>query len=375
VDGEKQRDYQGVNTNIAPVWFANNARLIYLVTASGRQFVIVDGQEFEIAYLGGDGAITRGDHYAYHTYDGSNRKHSLIIDGKEVLLSGYYPRGYGLSPNGERHAYQASQIGRSDVAGIVVDGKMVEGFFPHEFGNLQAGANTRGLSGFLFSPDSRHLAMIGGNADPKSVGLYVNGGLAYPSRRGLSNLTFTPDSNHLAWLTSGIFPDRPQPYNLVYLDGEPVLKLGKIDLLRVGGTWDMGSDGVLTVVVEDGEYVKRFRITPDAGMNIAKWVSESATSLARAEAEQAAAQKQAAADAATAKAKADAERVAAAEKAKADAAAAAAKRKADYAAAVAAKKKAYAEAVEAKRQARLLQLENAKRARQGLPPLKSLSAK
>ena len=374
IDGKKQREYQGIGTNVAPVWFANNSRLAYLVTSGGRSFLIVDDQEFALAYLGGDGVVARGDHYAYHTYDGSNRKHSLMIDGKEVLLSGYYPRGYGLSPDGKRHAYQASQIGRSDVAGMVVDGKMLEGFFPHQFGNLQASANASGLSGFMFSPDSQHLALLGGNADPKSVGLYIDGNLVVPTRRGLMNLTFTPDSQHLAWLTSETFPDRPQPYNLVYLDGEQVLKLGKVDLLRVGGTWDMGSDGVLTVINEDGDQVKRFRITPDSGMTIAKWVSEAGTMQAKAQADQAATQKQAAEDAATAKAQADADRAAAAEKAKADAAAAAAKRKADYEAAVAAKKQAYAEAVEAKRQARLLQLENAKRARQGLPPLKSLPA-
>ena len=372
VDGKKQREYQGVNTNIAPVWFDNNSRFIYLVTGGGRPFVVVDDQEYEIAYLGGNKIVTAGPHYAYHTYDGSNRKHSLIIDGQEKLLAGFYPRGFGLSPDGKRHAYQASQIGRSDVAGMVVDGSMIEGFFPHQFGNLAGGSNTDGLSGFRFSPDSQHLAMIGGYKDPSSVGLYVDNKLVFPSPRQMLNLTFTPDSNYLTWLTSKTFPDRPQPYNLVYLNGEQVLKLGSIDLLRVGGTWDMSKEGVLTVVSVDGDQVKRFRITPDPEMKLANWVSQAEESLAGLQAEKQQAEKQAAADAAAAKAKIEADQATVAAKAKEDAEALAAKRKADYEAAVAAKQKAYQEAVEAKRKARLLQLENAKRARQGLPPLQSL---
>mgnify|MGYP002713199699 CR=1 FL=1 len=374
IDGKEQREYQGVNTNVAPVWFADNSQPIYLVTGGGRSFVVVGEHEFEISYLGGNMIETQGTHYAYHTYDGSNLKHSLIIDGKEVLLPGFYPRGYGLSPNGERHAYQASRIGRSDVAGMVVDGKMLDNFFPHEFGNSAGGANSKGLSSFRFSPDSRHLALLGGNADPNSVGLYVDNSLVYPTRRGLMNLIFTPDSKHLAWLTSEVFPDRPQAYQTVYLNGERVLKLGKTDLLRIGGAWDMGSDGVLTLICEDGDRVKRFRITPDPDMNIAKWISDAEENFTKAQAAKATREKQASEDAAVAKARADADRAAAAAKGKADAEAAAAKRKADYEAAVAAKQKAYQEAVEAKRQARLLQLENAKRARQGLPPLKKLPA-
>lgn len=374
VDGKKHREYQAVNTNITPVWFANASRLAYLVTGGGRSFVIVDDQEFEIAYLGSGNIVTAGDHYAWHTYDGSNRKHSLMIDGRESLLPGYYPRGYALSRNGKRHAYPVSQIGRSNVAGLVVDGKLVEGFVPHEFGYLAAGSSAPGNRSFLFSPDSQHLAFIGGYADPNSVGLYINGKLAFPSKRGLMNLTFTPDSQHLAWITSEVFPDRPQPYQTIYLNGERVIKLAKSSLLQVAGTWYMAGNGTLSVVAEDGDQVKHFRVTPDNDLKISRWVNEAGANLAKAQAEQQASQQKAAEDAAAASAKAEAERNAAAAKARADAEAAAAKRKADYEAAVLAKQKAYAEAVEAKRQARLLQLENAKRARQGLPPLKSLPA-
>lgn len=358
VDGKKQREYQGINTNVPPAWFADNARLIYLVTANGRSFVVVDGEEQPIGYLGAGKIITVGPHYAYHTYDGSNTKHSLIINGKEALVPGYYPRGVGFTAEGTRHAYPISKIGRSDITGFVVDGKIVEGFSPtHDF---------------LFSPNGMHLAVSGGYGDRQTHGLYIDGKLTYPTAITLNNLTFTPDSDHLAWLTSDKFPDRPRPYITVYMDGEQLLKLDRQALLLTKGSWDMGKDGTLTVVEIDGNEAKRFRITPAADMTVAKWVESAGSRRAAAQAQQAATQKQAAEDTAAAKAQADADRAAAAAKAKADAESAAAKRKADYEAAVAAKQKARAEALEAKRQARLLQLENAKRKRQGLPPLTAL---
>ena len=36
VDGKRQPGYQGIDTNLAPLWYANNSRLIYTVTAGGR---------------------------------------------------------------------------------------------------------------------------------------------------------------------------------------------------------------------------------------------------------------------------------------------------------------------------------------------------
>jgi len=358
VDGKKQREFQGVNTKIPPTWFADNGRLIYLVTANGRSFVVVDGEEQPINYLGADNIVTAGPNYAYHSYDGSNTKHSLIINGKEVLVPGYYPRGFVLSADGARHAYPISKIQRSDVAGFVVDGEIVEGFFP--------------TYGFLFSPNGKHLAVSGGYSDRQTNGLYIDGTLAYPTAVRLDNLTFTPDSNHLAWLTTDKFPDRPRPYITVYMDGEQLLKLDKQELLLIKGSWDMSADGTLSVVEIDGNEAKRFRITPAANMTIAKWVETAGTRQVEAQAQQAATQKQATENAAAAMAQSEADHAAAAEKARVDAAAAEAKRKADYEAAVTAKQKARADALEAKRQARLLALENAKRARQGLPPLTEL---
>ncbi|MGB5324291.1 MAG: hypothetical protein WBN40_02550 [Pseudomonadales bacterium] len=281
VDGNKQREYQGVNTNVAPTWFANNNRLIYLVVSGGRSFVIVEDKEFEIAYLGALTATPTQNHFAWHTYDGSNRKHALIIDGEDVLLPGYYPRGYALSSDGKRHAYLASQIGRSDTAGFVADGKMVEGFFPTDSIRIPQ-SNTQGASGFLFSPNGQHLVVAGGYADPQSAGLYVDGKLVQASRTSFTNMMFTPDSNHLAWLSSQKMPDRPRPYPTVYMDGEPVLRLGDVNLLLVPGAWDMTPDGVLNVIEQDGNQVKRFRVNPDPGMTISKWVNEAGVTLARA---------------------------------------------------------------------------------------------
>jgi hypothetical protein len=373
VDGHKSVEYQGINTGNPPIWTADSSRLIYMVTSGGRSFVIVDGKEFEVAYLDGSGIMItpRGNHYAYHSYDGSNRIHSLIIDGESVLLAGYYPQAFGLSDDGSRYAYMVSTIGRSDIAGMVVDGKLIENFAPQYIASLNYGNK-----GFLFSPDSKHLAQVGSSTGQQSQGLYVDGKLVVAQSRPFNNLTFTPDSNHLVWLSSETFPDRPQPYFSIYVDGERVIKTADYGLLNVPGAWDMGKDGVLKVIANDGDQLKSYRIKPSADMTIAKLVSDAEVNRAKAMAAKEAADKQAAEDAAAARAKADADRAAAAAKAKADADAAAAKRKADYDAAVAAKKKAREDAIAAKQKARLdaiaakkLAAENARRKKQGLPPL------
>src|SRR5207244_3846111 len=194
---------------------------------------------------------------------------------------------------------------------------------------------------YFFSQDGKHIAQVARGADPKTTGLYVNGKLVHPTQRGIGFPTFTPDSQHLSWVASEVFPDRPQPYLVVYVDGKSTVRFGENHFLGTKGSWEMGNDGVLTFVTVADDVVKRYRITPSSDMNVAKMVTNAEATAAKASADAEAAKKQAAADAAAAKVKADA-----------DAKEAAAKKKADYEAAIAAKTKARQDALDAKAQAR-----------------------
>jgi hypothetical protein len=179
----------------------------------------------------------------------------------------------------------------------------------------------------------------------------VNKKLAYPTSTSVSAVSFTPDSQHLYWLASEKTAERPQPFWVLYVDGQPAVKLNSDPFMSAKGAWEMGRDGVLTFAAVVGDVVKRHRVAPSPELNVEKMTARAEEMQARA-----------IADAAAAKKKAEEEKLAAQQKAAAEAATAAAKKKADAEAAAAARKKAYDDAVAAKLKARQDALEARKKA-------------
>jgi len=345
IDGKKGNEYQSVTDKMV-YWTPDSSKVIYLATSGGRNFLIADGQEIAINSLQGlmrapIQMAEQGNHYAFATRDGTNRNFMVVVDGKSVLPPSVYPVDDTLtfSADGSRYAYQVGPVGRNEITGLVLDGRVVEGLAPVGFGKWVA--MELPTTAYLFSRDGKHIAQVARGADPKTTGLYVNGKLVHATQRGVGFPAFTPDSQHLFWTASEVFPDRPQPYLVVYVDGKSTVRFGDSYFLGTKGSWEMGDDGVLTFLTIADDVVKRYRITPSSDTNVAKMVTGADAMAAKASADAETAKKEAAADAAAAKVKADA-----------DAKEAAAKKKADYEAAIAAKTKARQDALDAKAQAR-----------------------
>ncbi len=356
VDGKKGIEYQGI-TDTMVYWTPDSSKVIYLATSGGRSFVVVDGQELPVATLGGAIQMAeQGSRYGFATRDGANRNFTVIVDGQSVLPPSLYPAGDSLtfSADGSRYAYLVGPIGRNEITGLVVDGKLFQGLTPDKF----AMGPPTGVpaTGYLFSRDGKHIAHVARGTDPNTAGLYVDGKLVHPTRRGVGFPAFTPDGQHLFWATYEVFPDRPRPYLVVYADGKPTVRVSEIGSFLVKGSWDMGDDGILTLLAVDGDVVKRYRLTPAPDMNVAKLMTNTEATAAKVKAEGESTQKKAVEEAAAAKAKAETDA--------ADAKAAAAKQKSDAAAAAAARQQAIADAIAAKNKARQEALEAKKKARQ-----------
>ncbi len=361
IDGKKGNEYQSISDKV--YWTPDSSKAIYQITSGGRNFVVVNTEEFPVQSI--NALMTspfpmagRGDHYAFTSGDGSNRNFSVIVNGKQVLPPNIWPDGasFTFSADGSRYAYVARPVGRNEIIGLVVDGKLSNELAVSEFN--QRGWTEKQLNTyFSFSPDGKYFARMARKPDNSGAGLYLNEKLVFPNTTGVTHFNFTPDSRHASWLARERKPNANQMEYIAYVDGQPVAKFDGDTFQSTDGGWEVGNDGVLSfLAIQDG-VVKRFRVTPAADMDIDKMVTQ-------------AEEKQAAvlAAAAAAKKKADDEAAEKAAKAKADADALAAKRKADAEAAA----KARADAAAAKTKARQLQLLNAQRKRKGLPPLTEL---
>lgn len=350
VDGKKGVEYQSVADSKYVAWTSDSTKVIYTAVSAGRQFVVVDTKEFPVPGLNlqGNSPVAlpaRGNRYAFSTYDGTNRNFSVVVDGESVLPPGLWPNGATLtfSADGSRYAYVVNPIGRNEIAGLVVDGTLVNDLVVGAFN--AAGANALNVGGitaarnpyFQFSRDGKYLARMARLPNNTRAGLYVNDKLTHPTSYQVSHFAFSPDSRHVYWLAGEKFPDRAPFYTVAYVDGQPVAKLSGDPFQATPGTWEVGADGVLTFLGVVGTDVKRFRVTPAADMDVEKVVARSTEKQASDLAAAAAAKKQAEDDAAAARAKA-----------KADADAVAAKRKADLDAANAARAKARADAAAAR---------------------------
>jgi hypothetical protein len=63
--------------------------------------------------------------------------------------------------------------------------------------------------------------------------------------------------------------ERPQPYARVFLDGKATTARIFDNLQPTTyGTWQVGADGALMLIVFEGPVTKRYRITPGVDSNI-----------------------------------------------------------------------------------------------------------
>lgn len=337
IDGKKGGEYQSITNKV--YWTPDSSKALYTITSGGRNFVVVNTEEFPVQslHVAGPSMAASGDRYGFVSGDGANRNFSVIVDGKQVVPPDIWPDAgsFTFSDDGSRYAYVARPVGRNEIIGLVIDGKLSNELAVTEFN--QRGWTERQVNVyFRFSPNGKYLARLARKPDNTAAGLHINDNLVYPNNAGgASHVNFSPDGKHISWLARERSPDRPQLMHVVYMDGFPVANLANGDTFQAtDGGWEVGADGVLSFLAIIGDSVKRFRVTPAPDMDIEKMVATAAEKQAAAIAAVAAAKKKAADDAAQKKADADA---------------VAAKKKTDAEAAAAAKAKARQDALNAKK--------------------------
>jgi WD40 repeat protein len=340
VDGKKQIEYKEIrDLKFTP----DGSRCVYgaeVAGASGSaKFLVIDGEEFRVTDFDSDTYkplfSQKGGRVAYQTaMPGSVMKRQLYLDGKP-LSEVRDVRSFTFSPDGSRYAYfnVSDPLGN---AGLVINGEVV--------------AKAGGGGAIVFSDDSQHIATIA--SPPKGGGaMFCVDGEFLPVPKGMQYpqiLAFTADHRNLLIVGA---ESGPQTGNTrtYYLNGTRVAQFSAQAVSSFGTMgqpppWELQPDGsVLFIGAEPtglfGGQMKRIKATPESDTTIATWIADVA---------------------------------AAAEKAKADKEAEAARKKEEYEAAQAKKKADYEAAVakrKAEQEARRRELENQRRAKQGLPPL------
>lgn len=254
VDGKKGQQYQ----NISNVAFSpDSSRCAYLANLNGKTFVVVDDDESD-GYLTAQNVIFGGGgkRTAYLGQTDPNAK-VLVIDGKPSPVKAVNFSEVQFSDDGARCAWLMPS---NNALHLVIDGKESADMNVRTFQCIPNGPQ----QSIVLSRDGKHVAAFatGTGNDPK-LGLWLDGVLVQATPN-LTQPTFTPDGKHLFWLTI----DQRANQQQIFADGVACAQFTGGFLIPQGRTWEMGEDGVLTVVVQDGEKMRRLRITPSSGASV-----------------------------------------------------------------------------------------------------------
>jgi hypothetical protein len=288
VDGKKGLDYQ----EAIGIGFTPDGRFVYMARVQGGRQLIVHGDQESDAYPSifplpyaiaahsagtanpGPGVSGSSLSAAMSVAIGGNHlgfmaSRTSAMDGGVVVIDGKPTAApqvsdLALSPDGSRYTYS---LGLQLQKQVFVDGKAHTGMAVAALGGSP-------LPSVVFSPDSRHVAYTAVAADGQSRGISFNGRfIPWAPRAGIpaNFITFTPDSRHVVWLAELPAVPGQGSRSAVYVDGiravevtEPLLARKPLD----ESWWSLGGDGVLTVVAQDGNEIKRFRITPGTDTSV-----------------------------------------------------------------------------------------------------------
>ena len=250
------------------VLLARFLHVVYVAHAASKSFVVTDEDESD-AYDSSPLFRFMPDGKGLLTYGQQAQAWVLSLDGKVTRLP---PRTYvqmdsfTWSPDHSHYAYNVGFAARGEV---YEDGK------------------TTGLSGtFSFSPDSKHLAVVGSRAADAKAGLFVDGELAYAMVQSIAYHAFSPDSQHLFWMS--LEPvTTPNPVDafewVTYADGKAVAHHDRSPaaqaLLFPHGfgqfattppAWSVNPDGVLHLLTPSAEGIKHIKATPGSDTSLAR---------------------------------------------------------------------------------------------------------
>lgn len=255
VDGVKQREYEAVDS----VRWTDTGKPVYTVGAGAKSFVIIGDQESENGYPRSTFPISLGKGGRVGYVASLNQAAVAVVDGKVTPVPArMWADELRFSPDGLRTAYAVTAPGGGPGT-IMVDHKPEAVSGSVAFGQIRSGLPVL----YVWSPDSKYTVHYGspGAQYTGQFALFVgNRSVAHGTTPRIELPTFTPDARHLLWLAMA-----PNNQDMqVLLDGSVVFEFdgqGR-DPLKDKGNWEMGTDGILTFIVQTVEGFKRVRVTP-----------------------------------------------------------------------------------------------------------------
>jgi hypothetical protein len=275
VDGKKGQEYQFISQPVPGflsglTFSKDSSRFAYIGNAvGGKSFLVLDDDESD-AYDGTPNFRFLPDGKRVIVTGRRGQDYPVTIDGKPLKLPG---RGglnldsFTMSPDGSHYAF-FSGGNVNDGGAVFLDGKET------------------GLAGtFLFSPDSKHLAVVGYRIADSKRGLFVDGTLIYPAVQTIGYRAFSPDSQHLFWMS--LEPvTTPNPTDafewVTYADGKPVahndrsaatqallFPHGFAQYTKTPAGWNVRADGALHMLLPADEGTRHLKATPSADTSVA----------------------------------------------------------------------------------------------------------
>jgi hypothetical protein len=257
-DGKKGLEY----TTVSEVSFTAAGKPVYMAQTNNK-FYMVTGDEESNGYIGIAQTVINsifvapvigGNHVGFIGIAPQGEM-TTVIDNKPIGGTRKAVSDLTLSQDGAHFAFASANGINFDG---VDDGTAIVEFQRGIYENGQAIPPGK----LLLSPDGKHIFHFGRQAGIDQFGVMIDGKFLAVGRGIPAVATFTPDSKHIFWL------DRSEGSNvIVYLDGKPAATF-VVNQITALGWWEMGDDGMLTVIAQDGDSMKRFRITPPADSSV-----------------------------------------------------------------------------------------------------------
>ncbi len=257
IDGKKGREYPMI-TEFA--FSPDGAHSMYKARAGQKTFVVTGDAESD-GYQLIDSLRFGGAHTGFiATKASGSAPWEVVIDGKPMPRSDTQAASsFRMSADGAHWAYLT---GFGNAVGVVLDGADQPMATVRGFERTFRGAR------FVWSPDGKHFSTFGTS---KSMPNYDDSGILFDGKflkLGVNYVfdpSFTPDGRHFLFLTQ----DPGNTKESIYVDGKVV---GQVDLNTSladnPAAWEVGPDGVLTLVAQDAGAIKRFRVTPGSDTSI-----------------------------------------------------------------------------------------------------------
>jgi hypothetical protein len=149
-----------------------------------------------------------------------------------------------------------------------------------------------GVSGkFVFSPDGKHLAVVGSRAKDRKMGIYVDGQLAGSGPSEVRFWGFSPDSQHLYWIVQqdDTSPGAAPASRVwaTYVDGKVAATFdrvpaadfvfGQVRAAAQNPAWQIQPDGTLVSIGPVGDALTRFSIKASGETNIGTMLAAAAS--------------------------------------------------------------------------------------------------